>query len=279
MREHGTAFGRGHAIEFAGTAVSSMSIESRMSLCNLSIEMGSRSGLVAPDETTFSYIKGREYAPRGAQWDAAVAYWRTLVTDDDAVFDREIDVDARAVSPMVTYGTNPGMAVAVDGRIPTPASIDGDDEAAALEVALQYMGLTAGDRIEGRKVDTVFIGSCTNSRIEDLRAAAGVLDGRTVAAGTELKVVPGSQAVKRQAEAEGLHEIFVSAGAYWGEPSCSLCVAVNGDVGRPGEYIASTSNRNFEGRQGPGVRTLLMSPMTAAATAIAGAVADPRQFL
>jgi 3-isopropylmalate/(R)-2-methylmalate dehydratase large subunit len=278
LAEFGTAFGRGHVIEFAGSAVEALSIEARMSLCNMSIEMGSRSGLVAPDDTTFAYLEGREFAPTVDEWERAVAYWRSLVSDPDAVFDREIEVQAADVSPMVTYGTNPGMAVPVDGRLPDLSRLE-DSERAEIETALDYMGLTAGEVIAGRKVNTVFIGSCTNSRIEDMREAALVLRGRTIAAGTQLKVVPGSQAVKRQAEEEGLHEVFTAAGGAWGEPSCSLCVAVNGDVGRPSDYIASTSNRNFQGRQGPGVRTLLMSPMTAAATAVAGAVADPRQYL
>jgi 3-isopropylmalate/(R)-2-methylmalate dehydratase large subunit len=274
----GTAFGRGHVIEFAGPAVEGLSIEARMSLCNMSIEMGSRSGMVAPDDTTFAYLQGREFAPTGAEWDRALAYWRGLRSDPAAVFDREIAVDARDVSPMVTYGTNPGMAVPIDGRLPDLVDLD-EGQRAEAETALEYMGLAPGEQIAGRKVNAVFIGSCTNSRIEDLREAARVLDGHTVAAGTQLKIVPGSQAVKRQAEEEGLDEIFRSAGGTWGEPSCSLCVAVNGDIGRSGEYIASTSNRNFQGRQGPGVRTLLMSPMTAAATAVAGAIADPRPHL
>jgi 3-isopropylmalate/(R)-2-methylmalate dehydratase large subunit len=278
MAENGTAFGRGHVIEFAGPAVRAMSIEARMSLCNMSIEMGSRSGLVAPDEVTFAYLKGREFAPTGAAWDHAVEYWAALASEPDAVFDTEISINASEVEPMITYGTSPGMAIGIQSSIPDPARLP-EEEATALAAALDYMALRPGDQLIGQKVDTVFIGSCTNSRIEDMRAAASVLKGRSVAGGTVLKIVPGSQAVKRQAEAEGLDEIFTRAGAQWGEPSCSLCVAVNGDVGRSGEYVASTSNRNFQGRQGPGVRTLLMSPMTAAATAVHGAVADPRPFL
>lgn len=278
LADNGTAYGRGHAIEFAGSAVRAMSIEARMSLCNMSIEMGSRSGMVAPDEVTFEYLQGREFAPPGADWDRAVEYWKQLPTDDDAVFDREIHLDAGDVIPMVTYGTSPGMATSVEGQVPDPASLP-EEEAAVLTSALKYMALRPGEPIQGRKVNTVFIGSCTNSRIEDLRAAALILKGRKVASGTEMKIVPGSQAIRRQAEVEGLDVIFTQAGAQWGEPSCSLCVAVNGDIGSPGEYIASTSNRNFQSRQGPGVRTLLMSPLTAAATAVEGAVADPRPYL
>jgi 3-isopropylmalate/(R)-2-methylmalate dehydratase large subunit len=244
----------------------------------MSIEMGSRSGLVAPDQVTFDYLHGREFAPAGEDWDRAVEYWSALPSEPDAVFDTELAIDASTVAPMITYGTSPGMAVGIDGTVPDPADL-ADEEAAALTTALEYMGLRPGARLAGKKVDTVFIGSCTNSRIEDLRAAATVLRGRSVAAGTALKIVPGSQEVKRMAEAEGLAEVFVRAGAQWGEPSCSLCVAVNGDVGGSGEYIASTSNRNFQSRQGPGARTLLMSPMTAAATAVQGSVADPRPFV
>lgn len=278
MADHGIAFGRGHVIEFAGSAVRAMSVEARMSLCNMSAEMGSRSGLVSPDQVTFDYLRGREFAPTGANWDAAVAYWEGLATEPDAVFDREIRLDATDVSPMVTFGTTPGMAMPVDDHIPEPGDLP-EEGADALRAALEYMGLRPGAQMVGQKIDTVFIGSCTNSRIEDLRAAAQVLKGRTVATGTQLMIVPGSQAVRRQGEAEGLDGIFTAAGAQWGEPSCSLCVAVNGDIGRSGEYIASTSNRNFESRQGPGVRTILMSPMTAAATAVEGAVADPRPYV
>ena len=272
LARHGVEYGRGHVIEFAGEVIERLPMAERMSLCNMSIEMGARSSMIAPDDTTFEYVSGRPYAPTGAGWDRAVELWRTLRTDPDAVFDREIHVDGREVEPMVTYGTTPAMGTTVTGVVP-----ERDDPSFAK--ALAYMGLRPGDAMADRQVRTVFIGSCTNSRIEDLRAAATVLRGRKVAAHTELRVVPGSQAVKRQAEAEGLADVFRAAGALWGEPSCSMCLGVNGDIAPAGEFVASTSNRNFEGRQGPGARTLLMSPLTAAATAVAGRVADPRPYL
>ncbi|HVV21017.1 MAG TPA: 3-isopropylmalate dehydratase large subunit [Pseudonocardiaceae bacterium] len=272
LSRHGVEYGRGHVIEFAGEAVERLPMSERMSLCNMSIEMGARSSIIAPDDTTIEYVSGRPYAPTGADWDRALEFWRTLRTDPDAAFDREIHVAAGNVEPMVTYGTTPAMGTTVTGAVP-----DGDDP--SFVKALDYMGMRPGDVLADRAVRTVFIGSCTNSRIEDLRAAASVLRDRKVAADTELRVVPGSQAVKRQAEAEGLADVFRAAGALWGEPSCSMCLGVNGDIAPAGQFVASTSNRNFEGRQGPGARTLLMSPLTAAATAVAGKVADPRPYV
>jgi 3-isopropylmalate/(R)-2-methylmalate dehydratase large subunit len=268
----GVAGGTGHVIEFRGEAVSSMSMEARMTLCNMAIEAGARAGMVAPDETTFEYLAGRPMAPEGADWDAALAHWRQLPTDDGATFDRTESIDASGLEPQVTWGTDPGMVIPVSGRIPAPAS-------AGHRRALEYMGLTAGEAIEGRPVQVVFVGSCTNSRLEDLREAAAALRGRRVAQGVRMLVVPGSQDVKKRAEAEGLHRVFLEAGAEWHESGCSLCIAMNGDRAGPGQYVVSTSNRNFEGRQGPGARTLLASPLTAAASAVAGAVADPRPFL
>ena len=279
LSRHGVAFGREHVLEYAGTCVEAMSMAERMTLCNMSIEMGSRTGLVAPDDTTFEFVSGTPYAPTGRQWDESVERWRTLRSDDDALFDSEVSVDATDVEPMVTFGTTPGMGVPVSGRVPPVDVIGGPEKRRSYERALKYMGFVPGDRLDETRVSTVFIGSCSNSRVEDLRAAASVLRGRKVAAGTRLKIVPGSQAVKRQAEAEGLDHIFLAAGASWDEPGCSMCLAANGDVAPPQQYVASTSNRNFEGRQGPGARTLLMSPLTAAATAVAGVVADPRRYL
>jgi len=274
----GVELGRGHVIEFAGTTVASMSMAERMSLCNMSIEMGSRASLVAPDETTIAYVRGRRHAPAGAAWDAAVERWRELGSDPGAVFDKELHVDAADVEPMVTYGTTPAMGVAVSGRVPGKRPGHVADEH-SFDQALDYMAMRRGEQMTGKPVSTVFIGSCTNARLEDLRQAAGVLRGHRVHAGTKVMVVPGSQAVKRAAEDEGLADVFLAAGATWGEPSCSMCLGVNGDVAPAGSYTASTSNRNFEGRQGPGARSLLMSPLTAAATALAGAVADPRDLL
>lgn len=279
MARYGIGFGRGHVIEFAGPTVEAMSVESRMTLCNMAIEMGSRSGIVAPDDKTIDYLAGRPFAPAGTDWDDAKSEWKALNSDADVTFDLEISFDVTDLTPMVTYGTNPGMGGGVDTVVPSPGEMSDFDSRAALTSALEYMALAPRQPVAGIPVNRVFIGSCTNSRIEDLRAAAAVLKGRKVASGTLLKVVPGSQAVKRQAEAEGLHKIVLEAGGSWDEPSCSLCVGVNGDIAQPGEYVASTSNRNFQGRQGPGARTLLMSPVTAAATAIEGVVADPRPYL
>jgi 3-isopropylmalate/(R)-2-methylmalate dehydratase large subunit len=268
----GAAGAAGQALEFRGPAVRALSMEERMTLCNMSIEAGARAGLVAPDDTTFEYLHGRPHAPRGADWDAALATWRRLASDDEA-FDRRVSLDASALEPMVTYGTSPAMALPVGGRVPDPR---GD---ASLAKALDYMGLRPGQSLRERAVDTVFVGSCTNARLSDLREAARVLRGRRAAPGVRLVVVPGSRAVKRAAEAEGLHEVVRQAGGEWREPGCSMCLAMNGDQVASGAYAVSTSNRNFEGRQGPGARTLLASPLTAAASAVAGHVADPREYL
>jgi 3-isopropylmalate/(R)-2-methylmalate dehydratase large subunit len=269
----GTGGATGHALEYRGSAVRSLSMEERLTVCNMSIEAGARAGLVAPDDTTYAYLAGRPFAPAGAAWDAAVARWRTLPSDDGAAFDRVERIDASALEPMITWGTSPGMGIPVRGVVPEP---DGD---ASLEKALRYMGLEPGKPLLGRKVDVVFIGSCTNSRLSDLREAARVLRGRKVAPGVRALVVPGSAPVKKQAEREGLDRIFREAGAEWREAGCSMCLAMNDDRLEPGQYAVSTSNRNFEGRQGPGGRTFLASPLTAAASAVAGAVADARELL
>jgi len=276
LAEIGIAGGTGHVFEYRGEAIRALSMEQRMTICNMSIEGGARAGLIAPDDTTFEYLAGREHAPKGADWDAAVARWRDLPTDDGAPFDRSIALDASALEPMVTYGTNPGMGLPISADVPDPAAQADPAHRRALEHALAYMGLQPGQAILGQKVDVVFIGSCTNGRISDLRLAAAAMDGRKVAAGVRMLVVPGSDEVKREAEAEGLDEIFRAAGADWREAGCSMCIAMNGDQLSPGQYAVSTSNRNFEGRQGKGGRTFLASPLTAAASAIAGAVADPR---
>ena len=272
----GIGGGTGHVFEYRGEAIRALTMEQRMTICNMSIEGGARAGLIAPDDTTFDYVHGRRHAPQGAAWDAAVAGWRTLPSDDDALFDRSIVLDAGALEPMVTWGTNPGMGVAITGRLPRPEDLEDPAAQRATEHALEYMGLQPGQPIAGQPVDVVFIGSCTNSRISDLRLAASVLDGRHVADGVRLMVVPGSQQVKAQAEREGLHEIFRAAGAEWRESGCSMCIAMNGDQLSPGQYAISTSNRNFEGRQGKGGRTFLASPLTAAASALSGVVTDPR---
>jgi 3-isopropylmalate/(R)-2-methylmalate dehydratase large subunit len=269
----GTGGAVGHALEYRGSAVRALSMEERMTVCNMSIEAGARAGLVAPDEATFEYLAGRPFAPLGAAWDAAVARWRALPSDDGAAFDRVERLDASALEPMITWGTSPGMGMPVRGAVPSP---DGD---ASIEKALRYMGLEAGRPLLGRRIDVVFIGSCTNSRLSDLREAARVLRGRRVAPGVRALVVPGSQQVKRQAEAEGLDRVFREAGAEWREAGCSMCLAMNDDRLEPGQYAVSTSNRNFEGRQGPGGRTFLASPLTAAAAAVTGKVADARELL
>jgi 3-isopropylmalate/(R)-2-methylmalate dehydratase large subunit len=274
----GTSGGTGHVIEYAGEAIRALSMEGRMTLCNMTIEAGARAGLVAPDETTFAYLMGRPAAPKGAAWEMALAYWRTFVSDPDAVFDREIEIDVSTLAPMVTWGTSPEDVVEVTGRIPDPAAVD-EARAAGVRRALDYMGLEPGQPIGEAKIDRVFIGSCTNSRIEDLRAAAAVARGRKVAAHVRAMVVPGSGLVREQAEAEGLDEIFREAGFDWREPGCSMCLGMNPDRLAPGERCASTSNRNFEGRQGRGGRTHLMSPAMAAAAAVAGHIADVREFL
>jgi 3-isopropylmalate/(R)-2-methylmalate dehydratase large subunit len=271
----GIGGGTGHVIEYTGAAIRALSMEERMTVCNMSIEGGARAGLIAPDETTFAYLKGRKFAPQGAAWDAAVARWRELPSDEGAVYDRTVVIDGDALEPMVTYGTNPGMSLPITGRVPAPADLE-PAARADLEHALEYMGLQPGASIAGQKLDVVFIGSCTNGRIEDMRAAAAVLRGRHVAKGLRVLVVPGSQQVKKQAESEGLHEVFKSAGAEWRESGCSMCIAMNGDQLEPGQYGISTSNRNFEGRQGKGGRTFLASPLTAAASAVTGVVTDPR---
>ncbi len=272
----GVGGGTGHVIEYLGEAVRALSMEGRMTLCNMSIEAGARAGMVAPDETTFAWLKGRPRAPQGKAWDEAVARWRALPSDPGARYDREITIDASSLAPMITFGTNPGQAIPVTAAVPDPAAEADAAARASLQGALAYMGLRAGQPILGQPVDVVFVGSCTNGRLEDLREAAGVLRGRTVKART--LIVPGSQRVKKAAEAEGLDAVFRAAGAEWREPGCSMCIAMNGDRIERGQYCVSTSNRNFEGRQGAGGRTLLASPATAAAAAVAGAVADPRGF-
>ena len=264
--------GQGYAVEFAGDAVRALSMEGRMTLCNMAIEAGARVGMIAPDETTFAYLEGRERAPQGDDWDAAVARWRELPSDPDASFDKEVTVDAGALRPMITYGVSPDAAAPVTGNAPQPAN-DSEREAA------EYMRFAADRPFAEAKVDRVFIGSCTNSRMSDLREAAEVLRGRTVAEGVIALIVPGSEAIRRQAEAEGLDAIFTEAGAEWRLPGCSMCIAMNGDQGAPGELVVSTSNRNFVGRQGKGVRTVLAGPATAAACAIAGHIADPSQYM
>jgi len=274
----GTSGGIGHIAEYRGSAIRALSMEGRMTVCNMSIEAGAKAGMIAPDDVTFAYLQGRANAPCGAAWDDAVADWRTLVTDDGATFDKEVVLDAAAILPFVSWGTNPGQVVPIIDRVPSPDAFADPTERNAAERALEYMGLTAGTPIKDIAVDTVFIGSCTNSRIEDLRAAAAVAKGRTVASGLRTLVVPGSWAVKAQAEAEGLHDVFRAAGFDWRDPGCSMCLAMNPDKLAVGERCASTSNRNFEGRQGRGGRTHLVSPAVAAATAIAGHFATPEDL-
>lgn len=273
----GVGGGTGCVIEYAGEAIRALSMEGRMTIANMSIEAGARSGLMAPDETTFAYLEGREHAPKGAAWAEAVDRWRALATDEGAAFDRSVQLDGSALEPMITFGTNPAMGIPISGTIPEPAAASGA-ERASLESALAYMGLQGGKPIQGQPVDVVFVGSCTNGRLEDLRQAAAILRDRTVKAGLRALVVPGSEVVKRQAEAEGLDQVFLKAGAEWREPGCSMCLAMNGDMLQPGQTCVATSNRNFEGRQGPGGRTLLASPLTAAAAAVTGMVTDPRRF-
>ncbi len=276
----GTAGGTGFAIEFAGSAIRALSVEGRMTVCNMAIEAGARAGMIGADEKTIAYLRGRPYAPKGEMFEQAVAYWKTLNSDAGAKFDRVIELDAASIKPQVTWGTSPEMVVAIDGNVPEPNKESDPVKREAMERALQYMGLNPGTPIEEIKIDKVFIGSCTNSRIEDLRAAAGVVRGRHIAHNVKLAmVVPGSGLVKRQAEAEGLDKIFLSAGFEWREPGCSMCLGMNDDRLSPGERCASTSNRNFEGRQGAGGRTHLVSPEMAAAAAIAGRFADVRTVL
>ena len=275
IAEIGTGGGQGHVIEYRGSAVRAMSMEARMTICNMSIEAGAKAGLIAPDETTVAYLAGRPHAPQGADWDAAVAYWSTLVTDEDAVFDREIVLDAATLTPFVTWGTNPGQGLPLSSSVPDPADFADAGDRAAAEQALAYMGLTPGTPLSEIAVDTVFVGSCTNGRIEDLRVAAELVRGRRVAASTRMLVVPGSVHVKAQAEAEGLDRVFRDAGAEWRGAGCSMCLGMNPDQLAPGERSASTSNRNFQGRQGKGGRTHLVSPAVAAATALTGKLTAP----
>jgi 3-isopropylmalate/(R)-2-methylmalate dehydratase large subunit len=268
----GIGGGTGHVIEYRGSAIRALSMEERMTVCNMSIEAGARAGMIAPDDVTFAYLEGRPRAPRGAAWEAAVAEWRKLPSDVGATYDREEKFDAAAIEPMITYGTNPGMGMAIGARVPAASN-------PTLAKALAYMGLEAEAPLLGHKIDVVFIGSCTNSRLSDLRAAATIFKGRKVAPGVRALVVPGSQRIKKAAEAEGLDRVFLDAGAEWREAGCSMCIAMNGDQLKPGQYAVSTSNRNFEGRQGAGGRTFLASPLTAAAAAITGVVTDARNLL
>ena len=265
----------GHVLEYTGSAIRALGMEERMTICNMSIEAGARAGLVAPDDETADYMAGRPHAPKEAEWDAALDRWRNLATDEGASYDRSVRLDAAELAPMITFGTNPSMAIPIDGHVPDPADVSGA-ERADLDKALRYMALEPGQSLLGRAVDVVFVGSCTNSRISDLRQAAAVVRGRRVAPGVRMLVVPGSRNVKSQAEAEGLDQIFKDAGAEWREAGCSMCIAMNGDQLQPGQSAVSTSNRNFEGRQGKGGRTFLASPLTAAATAVTGAIADIR---
>ena len=271
--EIGVDGGTGSVIEYFGSTVRAMDMDSRMTLCNMSIECGARAGMVAPDETTFDYLEGRPMAPQGADWDTAVADWKSLNTDPGALYDARVEIDASRIRPSVTYGTHPGMVVAVDEAIPSASANK------SFSAALEYMGFQAGKSLADESVDVVFIGSCTNSRLSDLRAAAGIMKNRKVAHGLRVLVVPGSEEVRRAAEAEGLDRVFTEAGAQWREPGCSMCIGMNGDIAAPGELVVSTSNRNFKGRQGPLSRTILASPLTAAACAITGKVSSPQQFL
>jgi 3-isopropylmalate/(R)-2-methylmalate dehydratase large subunit len=271
----GTGGGQGYMVEYRGTAFEQMSMEGRMTVCNMSIEWGARAGMIAPDETTFAYLEGRDHAPKGAEWEAAVEYWRSLRTDADAEFDAEVVLDAAEITPFVTWGTNPGQGAPLSEFVPDPAAFDDESDRVAAQKALDYMGLQPGTPLRAITVDTVFVGSCTNGRIEDLRAAAAILEGHQVAEGVRMLVVPGSMQVRKQAEQEGLDRIFTAAGAEWRQAGCSMCLGMNPDQLAPGERSASTSNRNFEGRQGKGGRTHLVSPLVAAATAITGHLASP----
>lgn len=272
----GVGGGTGHVFEYAGSAVRGLNMEGRMTLCNMSIEGGARAGMVAPDDTTFEYVAGRPYAPQGHDWDKAVEAWRALPSDEGAHYDRQVTIDVNRLEPMITYGTNPGMGMPISEPVPDPGGIDDASGRASLEKALRYMDLQPGRPLLGHKVDVVFLGSCTNSRLSDLREAVRLMQGRKVAPGVRMLVVPGSENVRRQAESEGLDRVFVEAGAEWRNAGCSMCIAMNGDQLRPGQYAVSTSNRNFEGRQGPGGRTFLASPLTAVASAVTGQVTDPR---
>jgi 3-isopropylmalate/(R)-2-methylmalate dehydratase large subunit len=275
----GTNGGTGFVFEYAGSAIRALDMEARMTICNMSIEAGARSGLIAPDDTTFEYLAGRNFAPSGHAWDAAMKQWNALPSDEGAEYDREIRIDAASLEPMITFGTNPGMSIPLSGRLPDPATAPDTTSRAQLENALRYMSLQPRQSLAGHPIQVVFIGSCTNGRLSDLREAAKVLRGRRVHAGVKALVVPGSVDVKKRAEAEGLDRIFKNAGAEWREPGCSMCIAMNGDQLQPGEAAVSTSNRNFEGRQGPGSRTFLASPLTAAASAVEGRIADARRLV
>jgi 3-isopropylmalate/(R)-2-methylmalate dehydratase large subunit len=275
----GVGGGTGCVFEFCGSTIRALSMEERMTVCNMAIEGGARAGLIAPDEKTYEFLAGRRFAPKGADWDAAVARWKQLPTDEGATYDRSVTIDGSALEPMITFGTNPGMGMSISSVIPDPSAVSDPMERDSLAKALRYMDLQPGRPILGQKIDVVFIGSCTNSRMSDLRAAAGVLKGRKVNPNVRVMVVPGSMEIKRQAQAEGLDQIFRDAGAEWREAGCSMCIAMNGDQLSPGQYSVSTSNRNFEGRQGKGGRTLLASPMTAAASAVNGVVTDVRTML
>jgi 3-isopropylmalate/(R)-2-methylmalate dehydratase large subunit len=275
----GVSGGTGYVVEYSGVAVRSLSMEERMTLCNMTIEAGARAGMIAPDEQTFQYLAGRQFAPQGAAWDQALAQWKSLVSDSDAAFDRTLSLDVSALEPMITYGTNPGMGVAISQPVPDPDFETDPSRRLAIQKALGYMGLQAGQPLIGHPIDVVFLGSCTNSRLSDLRQAAALLQGRKVAQGTRMLVVPGSENIRRLAEAEGLDRIFRQAGAEWRIAGCSMCIAMNGDQLTPGQYAVSTSNRNFEGRQGKGGRTFLASPLTAVASAVQGCIADPRKLL
>jgi 3-isopropylmalate/(R)-2-methylmalate dehydratase large subunit len=271
----GTGGGQGYILEYRGSAIRALSMEARMTICNMSIEAGARAGLIAPDQTTFNYVQGKPHAPSGADWDAAIAYWKTLVTDEDAKFDKEIYLNADELAPFVTWGTNPGQGLPLSASVPNPADIANPEDRGAAERALEYMDLKPGTPLKSIKVDTVFLGSCTNGRIEDLRSAAEVIKGKKIANSLRLLVVPGSARVRLQAESEGLDKVFLDAGAEWRSAGCSMCLGMNPDQLKPGERAASTSNRNFEGRQGKGGRTHLVSPLVAAATALKGTLSSP----
>jgi 3-isopropylmalate/(R)-2-methylmalate dehydratase large subunit len=279
IAKYGVGAGTGYVFEYTGDAIRKLSMEERMTICNMSIEGGSRAGMIAPDEKTFEWVAGREFAPKGEAWDKQLAYWKTLPTDEGATYDATITLDADKLEPMITYGTNPGMGMHITDVVPDPDKMNDVSQRNALQKALSYMDLKPNQPLIGHPLDVVFIGSCTNSRISDLRLAASVLKGRKVNPKLRVMVVPGSAQVKKQAEREGLHEVFLEAGAEWREPGCSMCIAMNGDQLAPGQYAISTSNRNFEGRQGKGGRTFLASPMTAAASAITGIVTDPRTMI
>lgn len=279
ISEIGVGGGTGYVIEYSGSAVRSLTMEERMTLCNMSIEAGARAGMVSPDEITFEYLSGREFAPQGEGWDAALKRWRRLPGDPDAVFDRSLSLNVTQLEPMITYGTNPGMGAPITSLVPEPGDEHDPSRRIAMEKALGYMDLTPGRPLIGHPVDVVFLGSCTNSRISDLRQAAGILNGRKISPNIRMLVVPGSESIRRQAEAEGLDRVFREAGAEWRIAGCSMCIAMNGDQLQPGQYAVSTSNRNFEGRQGAGGRTFLASPLTAVASAIQGCITDPRTFL